>query len=260
MCYTIDVMNKSVPWNIFFVLLISSFLSVICIFPYVLTIQADLLKKIKAPVEVLILAQSIQSVILFSIAIFLGLLFTNKINFHLPVLEAIFNKGNYKKILKNIIGQSVLIGIAVAIIIYLVDIFFTARGANINTHVPLAPAWQTLLAAFYGGITEEILLRLFLMSFFIWISMKLFKKDKPTQTIVIISIVLSAIIFGLGHLPITASITTLNTIVVARAVVLNGIGGVVFGWLFWRKGLESAMIAHFTADIFLLTILPLLLK
>jgi hypothetical protein len=31
--------------------------------------------------------------------------------------------------------------------------------------------------------------------------------------------------------------------------VLNGIGGIVFGWLYWRNGLESAMTAHFSADI-----------
>ncbi|MCA9910883.1 MAG: CPBP family intramembrane metalloprotease, partial [Anaerolineae bacterium] len=32
-------------------------------------------------------------------------------------------------------------------------------------------------------------------------------------------------------------------------LVLNGVGGVVFGWLYWRYGLEWAMIAHFAADM-----------
>ncbi|TYR80512.1 CPBP family intramembrane metalloprotease [Priestia megaterium] len=30
---------------------------------------------------------------------------------------------------------------------------------------------------------------------------------------------------------------------------LNGIAGVVFGWLFWKTGLEVAMIAHATVHI-----------
>ena len=33
-------------------------------------------------------------------------------------------------------------------------------------------------------------------------------------------------------------------------------GGLVFGWLFWTFGLESAMFAHFFADVILYTLLP----
>jgi membrane protease YdiL (CAAX protease family) len=46
--------------------------------------------------------------------------------------------------------------------------------------------------------------------------------------------------------------------VILRAVLLNGIGGVVFGWLFFKKGLEFAMISHFSLDIVLHVFLPLL--
>jgi len=103
-------------------------------------------------------------------------------------------------------------------------------------------------------------MRLFLMTFFIWLSTKIRGQNQPTKAEIIVSIFLAAIIFGLGHLPITASLTNLNPLIISRAIILNGIGGIVFGWLFWKKGLESAMIAHFTADIFLLTLLPLLFK
>ena len=37
-------------------------------------------------------------------------------------------------------------------------------------------------------------------------------------------------------------------LVVTSTFVLNGIGGLAFGWLFWTFGLESAMLAHFFAD------------
>jgi hypothetical protein len=40
-------------------------------------------------------------------------------------------------------------------------------------------------------------------------------------------------------------------IIVARAIILNGIGGIIFGWLYWKKGLESAIISHFSLDIIL---------
>jgi membrane protease YdiL (CAAX protease family) len=32
---------------------------------------------------------------------------------------------------------------------------------------------------------------------------------------------------------------------------LNGLAGLAFGYLYWTRGLESAMLAHFTADLVL---------
>jgi len=253
-------MKKFINWKIFSILLTLSLISVICVFPYILSIQGDLLRSTGVSIGLIFIVQLVQCLILFSIAIFFGLFFTKKIGFKIPLIEAILEKENYKSILKNILGKSVLWGIAVAIIIYLVDALFTAYGAAVSTHQNYAPVWQKLLAATYGGITEEILMRLFLMTFFIWLGMKLFRQSQPTKSMIIFSIILAAIIFGLGHLPITATLTKLSPLIISRAVVLNGIGGIVFGWLFWKKGLESAMIAHFTADIFLLTLLPLLFK
>lgn len=242
----------------FFVLLSLSILSVIGVLPYVLTLQADVLQQIGQPIAVIAIAQIAQSVIFFSIAIFLGLFFTKKIQFQLPLLEAVIEKGDYNKILKTILPTSVLMGIATALTIFLVDPLFTVFGAGISTHQNLAPAWQKLLASFYGGITEELLMRLFVMAFLIWIGMKLSKRTKPSNLGIWLAIVVAAIVFGLGHLPITASVTTITPLIIVRAIVLNGVGGIVFGWLFWKKGLESAMIAHFTTDVFLLTLFPLI--
>jgi membrane protease YdiL (CAAX protease family) len=120
-------------------------------------------------------------------------------------------------------------------------------------------AWKAFLASFYGGIAEEILLRLFLVSLFVWITFKIkrTKDGKPTNFGIWLSIIVAAIIFGLGHLPATAQITSVTGLVIIRAVVLNGIGGIIFGWLYWKKGLESAIIAHFSADMVLHIITPL---
>ncbi|HQB51159.1 MAG TPA: CPBP family intramembrane metalloprotease, partial [bacterium] len=119
--------------------------------------------------------------------------------------------------------------------------------------------WKSLLASFYGGVSEEILLRLFLMTVFVWLGWKIKKasNNRPTNATVWLAIILSAIIFGLGHLPITGEITAITPVVILRAIVLNGVGGVIFGWLYWKKGLEAAMISHFSADICLHVILPL---
>lgn len=255
--YTKGMMKGVVNGRQFFILLSLSILSVIGVLPYVLTIQADVMQQIGQPVAIIALAQIAQSVIFFLIAIFLGLFFTKKIQFELPLLEALLEKGDFNKAVKTIVPPSVLLGIATALAIFLLDPLFTTLGAGISTHQNLAPAWQKLLASFYGGITEELLMRLFVMSFLIWIGMKLSKRTKPANWGIWIAIIVAAVVFGLGHLPITASVTTITPLIIVRAIVLNGVGGIVFGWLFWKKGLESAMIAHFTTDVFLLTLFPL---
>jgi membrane protease YdiL (CAAX protease family) len=45
--------------------------------------------------------------------------------------------------------------------------------------------------------------------------------------------------------------------VVLRAIVLNGLAGVAFGYLYFTRGLESAIVSHFSADIVLHVILAL---
>lgn len=249
-------MWRATNWKIFCVLLALSLLSVASVFPYALTIQGDVLRKLSYPVELVFLVQLVQSVILFSAAIFFGLFFTRKINFKLPLIDAVLQKGNYKAVLKNIAGVSIVSGIFSAVAIYTADALFVMQGVGISTHENYAPVWQKLLASLYGGVAEEILLRLFLMTFLIWIGMKLYKRDQPTRAGIIVSIALAAVVFGLGHLPVTAALTAITPLIVLRAVVLNGIGGVIFGWLFWKKGLEAAMFAHFVTDVFLLTLLP----
>jgi membrane protease YdiL (CAAX protease family) len=41
----------------------------------------------------------------------------------------------------------------------------------------------------------------------------------------------------------------LTPALVTRVIVLNTVAGLVFGWLFWRRGLEAAMVAHATAHL-----------
>ena len=251
-------MKKFTQWKTFFILLSLGLVGVILIFPYILTIQGELLKATGLPIIVIFSAQLIQTGILLSITIFFGLLLSKKVGFQVPLIQAVIAKGNYKIILKNILTKSIMMGIITAVLIYVVDIIFSGFGADISSQQSHAPIWQKLLAPFYGGTVEEILMRLFLMSLLVWVGTKILRQKQPTKLVVISAIFLAAIIFGLGHLPVTAALTKITPLIVFRAVILNGIGGVVFGWLFWKKGFESAMIAHFTTDIFLITLLPLL--
>jgi membrane protease YdiL (CAAX protease family) len=159
----------------------------------------------------------------------------------------------------------VVSGITVGVLIVLLDMLldsifvFPDIGGTGNPG-----AFAGFLASFYGGIGEEVLLRLFFVPFLCLLiigAMKLLgyaKTWRHTDNIMWVSVIVAAIVFGLGHLPATAAIMPITPPVVLRAVLLNGIGGVVFGWLFFRKGLEFAMISHFSLDIVLHVFLPLL--
>ena len=48
----------------------------------------------------------------------------------------------------------------------------------------------------------------------------------------------------------------MTALVIASTLALNGIGGLVFGWLFWTFGLECAMLTHIFADIIRHSLIP----
>ena len=91
------------------------------------------------------------------------------------------------------------------------------------------------------------------MSFLAWIGRSINKtaEGRPTVTVLWVANVLAAVLFGLGHLPVTSTLVALTPLVVTRAIVLNGLVGVGFGYLYFKHGLESAMVSHFCADLVL---------
>ena len=121
----------------------------------------------------------------------------------------------------------------------------------------LAFALKGLLAAPYGAITEEVMLRAFVMGLAAWLLSR-FSGRQPRSWVMLAAIILAALVFGLGHLPAAARLAPLTADLVMRVIGYNALGGFVFGWLYWRRGLEHAMLAHFAADVVLHVLSPLL--
>ena len=98
------------------------------------------------------------------------------------------------------------------------------------------------------GIFEEVLTRWGLMSLFVWIGVLL--ANDPTPTVMWIAIVISGILFGLGHLPSHLALGCKKTPAFFTAVIsLNLWAALIFGWLFWHYGLVSAILAHMVFHI-----------
>jgi membrane protease YdiL (CAAX protease family) len=241
----------------FLVLWLAGLVGAAAVLPYAFTLQHDILAKVGQPLPVLVFASLAQTVVLLAIALFFGLKLAKRVG--LSVLEVGLPA---KEKLREFLTLTVGAGVITAVLITVGDKIFgqyLPELAAVNGSVAL---WKTLLASLYGGVVEEILMRLFCMSLFAWLFAKVFRVVEPTKNALVMwtAIVISTVLFGLGHLPVTAALTVITPLVVARAIVLNGIGGLAFGWLYWKKGLEHAIVAHFSADIVLLAILPALLK
>jgi hypothetical protein len=110
-----------------------------------------------------------------------------------------------------------------------------------------------------AGITEETLFRLFGLALLAWLGGLLFydPDGRPNRIVFWTANILFALAFGAAHLPAQAAIgLPLSPLVVTATLVLNGIGGLVFGWLFWTFGLESAILAHILADVLRHSVIP----
>lgn len=248
--------------KLFLILWMASIFGVIAILPYVFTLQGGITENSQIPIYLLITGQIIQNALIFAIAIFIGLKLAKKVGFGLPILEGWLEGRKIKSDLKSILGISIGLGLLAGVLIVGLDYLFSLLGVTVNVAQASInpPVWQGFLASFYGGINEEIMLRLFLMTLLVWVFYKI-KKTKegtPTKLSIWLGIVLAAVIFGAGHLPALMSITTLTPLLIIRTIALNALGGIIFGWLYWKKGLESAMISHFSADIVLHVIVPFL--
>jgi hypothetical protein len=263
---------KKFDWRIFFILLAAATFGVIAIIPYSLALQAGQLTAFEAqlpmPLSLLIVLQILQNMVLFAVAIGLGMMAANRIGLGLPILEAKLAGEKVSGKIKAILPISIGIGVIGALIIIALDLWvfnpvmmtqFGELMKALNPEALQPAAWKGFLASFYGGINEEILLRLFLMSVLAWLGKFISHTadGRPTVAVLWIANVLAAVLFGLGHLPATSMQLPLTALVITRAIILNGVMGVAFGYLYMKHGLESAMISHFSADIVLHVLLAL---
>jgi membrane protease YdiL (CAAX protease family) len=263
-------MKQAFNWRIFFILWIAVILGLIAIIPYSLALQSGMLHDLELPLPLpaLIAVQIVQSALIFGVVTAAGLFFASRIGLGTPILEAWVRGEPIAGKVRAILPLSILIGVVASVLIIGLELAFfqpallreagaSANALDLQTSPPAA--WQGFLASFYGGIVEEVLLRLFVMSLFVWLGSFISKtaEGKPTSVVFWTANILAAILFGLGHLPATATMIPLTPLVITRAIVLNGLAGVGFGWLYWKRGLESAMVAHFSADIVLHVLLAL---
>ncbi len=200
----------------------------------------------------------IQPAILLSLAVFVGVALASKVGLSSPVAEAAASGGQMSSALKPQIVPGLIGGlgggIAVVLTAWLWKPFLppevVPRIAELGRLLPLT---TRLL---YGGITEELLLRWGLMTLLVWAPWRLLQKgkNKPKPTYFVVAILISSVIFGIGHLPIAFLLFSEATATfIFYVIAANSVFGLIAGYLYWKRGLESAMIAHMLAHVVMLT-------
>jgi Type II CAAX prenyl endopeptidase Rce1-like len=215
------------------------------------------------PLWVLMLLQALQLTVLLAISILIGIGCAYRVGLHSHLIDHwVFHTAKSLSFAVEI-KWSLGVGAAAALVLFLLDRLMQPALPEALRAANTEPSWLNLLTAmFYGGITEEILMRWGLMSLLVWIAWKGLKQGVtlPSQGIYQGAIVLAALVFGLLHLPATAAIVPLTPVVIIRALLLNGIAGIGFGWLFWQYSLEAAMLAHISFHAFAFVLSGLLAR
>ena len=108
------------------------------------------------------------------------------------------------------------------------------------------PTVEYIIASItYGGVIEEVMLRLFLMSLISFVIQKITKKEEMSIKILIIANVIVALLFAAGHLPGTfMMITPVTPMIIFRCFLMNGGFGLLFGRLYRKYGIHYAMLGH----------------
>lgn len=115
-----------------------------------------------------------------------------------------------------------------------------ATDLTLSIHVVLS-------SVLYGGVIEELMLRLFMMSLIAFLIWKLFfrKQETVPNGVIAAANILAAILFAAGHLPATAMIFgALTPMLLLRCFLFNGGFALLFGWLYRKFGIQYAMVSH----------------
>jgi len=112
-------------------------------------------------------------------------------------------------------------------------------------------AWSVVVS---GPIIEEIAYRLILLSALAWLTARFTDRRR---TITIVALGASSLLFGVAHIFYGG---VEDPLYVVGMAVKSGAGGLLLGWVFWRKGLPYSIACHCLANGAHLLLMPALFR
>lgn len=238
-------------WRRFGVLFGFGVFGVLALIPMIAPVvrsQIETLPPTGLPFEVLLVLSTINPLLLLAVAVAVGVRLAPRVGLRSLIDERTVTGEAVIPRLAPHLPTAIGWGVAAGATILIIDILTASYVGSLAQAEAADPGWLAALVGgmLYGGITEELMVRWGLMSFLAWAGWRLLARGgaRASDGIMWGAIIGSAVAFGIGHLPVAAATATLTPLLVLRVISLNAIGGIVFGWLFWRRNLEVAMVAH----------------
>ncbi|MGB2727209.1 MAG: CPBP family glutamic-type intramembrane protease [Halobacteriota archaeon] len=202
-------------------------------------------QELPAPKPVLALVNACIMLIFYGGLGLLGLKLSEKLGFPELWDEKISNKQRFL--------IPALIGMGIGMFFILADMIlsqFHALGP-----LPHPPFPTSIVASAVAGIGEELIFRLFFISFWVWlISYVILKKRWQNQIFWIVAI-FSALAFALGHIPAVMllfgfeSISEIPAAFICEIILLNGVLSLFAAYYFRKYGFLAPVGIHFWTDM-----------
>lgn len=156
---------------------------------------------------------------------------------------------------------AIVLGIVIALAQFAFDLGFW-RIVPHNRLLALRHAAQLSAASplsrlLFQALTDELMLRWGLMSGVLWVLALLFhQKSRPRSALVWIAIVIVSILSALGDAPALINMLAIDpaSVIILRTTIVSAVAGLAYGWLYWKHGLEAAVLAHVLAQAGLIAI------
>lgn len=151
-----------------------------------------------------------------------------------------------------------VLGFAVPLLMLLVDqLLFAGVSLTRVRELGSEPLPLRLLIVIYSAVTEELIYRVFIATLVGWLTFKGASRfiSEPKSVSQWTGVFVASFAFGLAHVGNLPDVPH----PVLRAITVNGIAGIVLGWLYWWRGLEAAICTHMVAIVVLYIGLPILL-
>lgn len=169
------------------------------------------------------------------------------------------NVSNYQRFM-----QPALAGIAIGVFFIASDYIFSQF--NDLGHIPHPPFPTSLTASIAAAIGEEIIFRLFFISFWLWLISQILLKGRWQNLLFWIITGISAILFGVIHLPSLMLLFDFGTFseiplsLLSEIILLNSLLSFFAAYFLKRFGFLAAVGIHFWADIVWHVIFGLMIK
>lgn len=197
----------------------------------------------------------VQYAVLLAIAVVIGLSRAPQLGLRSHLLERVSEGSPIVPKLRAELPTAAGLGVAAGVAILLAEAAFAPAlpaGAG-ETEATVGAVLSGLPVRFlWDGLTEELLLR---WGFVSLVASGLWKPvghdtDRPSDRLLATAVVVTALVVGVGHLLLTAgTYDVLTSAIVGWVIAENTIGGLTYGWLFWQRSLEAAMIGHMATHV-----------